>query len=1021
MRASRILLQSLAWLLAVANVGVPTQGAVKELMPALEDHTSMWWRDGFPGHVPGAEWVRCIRTGLYAMALNTETLEIPHLGAVRAGSGYLDGSKTEVDWGRLPSARLELEITADGKAYRCVKGGKWSRFTGPRLIVSGRFLQRADITNLEFAADDGERLVVEARLETAAWPDRLGWSLSARPGIEAIPAGEQAFGRVGGGFGFDGSNHLAVPHRNEFDSSKFTLEMWAFVPADYQANARTSPWLVCKNRHEQNDGNYGIVIQQGEPEARLNIGGGRENQFVAKTGSKTSLKLDEWNHLAMSYDGEFLRLFVNGRTEAMTRVGRERVAGREPLVFGRRLAAGNNYCFRGVLDEIRFYDRPLTENDLRSRQRADQMTESNLNPVGGWSFREDGHSSMKQLRARWSAASMSVRLKSLEATMEQNRVWTSRPPPDEGNWQTVSLWLDPVALEPVEQVLGLKVEAEDLRARSRRPVVLDADLDCFRVNLDGIEPTAPPGEKGQSNDALERVKLTLTNTNASERIARLLFEKTAGGFRQRIGTPITGISAILRDTDGRPTGIPVQLSKNWHNDRRGGVYASQWFHGISQLRLPALSTTELELTLAYGHWGGVPAASHAQLCLVGWGGNQLWEQTAVGSWGESICFDPDQAQANCTITDVRPLMVRSMGRNERWGWTVNVGGGDFFRLIDKEGERVPHVSMQTTYHRQGPCLTEVTYAGRMGEGLRHSTSVSLARGDDIIRGTYRIRLDVTQAIEFSRLVLLQIGADTYNSTAERKMAFGNENGLREEWDTGWGGNRYRTEAKEWAGRIPWVSLHDGVRSKDEPDGAWANRGLVLRSWNAKLAGAAAVPWIAERGLSRGGRDSSTLDLVPPPGVRRLEPGDFVEATVEHVVLPQSAVDYYGPNDALREGLKRDGNSWRMIQREADGNDRVLDVLQGRLVQRYPDIRVAAEGDQARFRLKGGIGFVPVTFTGLSGHRDYQLLIDGKAFRQDVHGNDFWQADYDPARKTWSRTYNLPAGESEIEIRLEPIL
>ena len=124
-------------------------------------------------------------------------------------------------------------------------------------------------------------------------------------------------------------------------------------------------------------------------------------------------------------------------------------------------------------------------------------------------------------------------------------------------------------------------------------------------------------------------------------------------------------------------------------------------------------------------------------------------------------------------------MVRSMGRNERWGWTVNVGGGDFLRLIDKEGERVPHVSMQTTYHRQGPCLTEATYAGRMGEVLRHSTSVSLARGDDIIRGTYRIRLDVTQAIEFSRLVLLQIGADTYNSTAERKMAYGNENGLRE--------------------------------------------------------------------------------------------------------------------------------------------------------------------------------------------------------------------------------------------------
>jgi hypothetical protein len=30
----------------------------------------------------------------------------------------------------------------------------------------------------------------------------------------------------------------------------------------------------------------------------------------------------------------------------------------------------------------------------------------------------------------------------------------------------------------------------------------------------------------------------------------------------------------------------------------------------------------------------------------------------------------------------------------------------------------------------------------------------------------------------------------------------------------------------------------------------------------------------------------------------------------------------------------------------------------------------------------------------------------------VHGNDFWQTDYDVVAKTWSLTYNLPpfAGE-----------
>ena len=37
-----------------------------------------------------------------------------------------------------------------------------------------------------------------------------------------------------------------------------------------------------------------------------------------------------------------------------------------------------------------------------------------------------------------------------------------------------------------------------------------------------------------------------------------------------------------------------------------------------------------------------------------------------------------------------------------------------------------------------------------------------------------------------------------------------------------------------------------------------------------------------------------------------------------------------------------------------------------------------------------------------GHEDSA----GAAFRQ-VHGNNFWQTDYDVAGKDWSRTYNVP--------------
>ena len=80
----------------------------------------------------------------------------------------------------------------------------------------------------------------------------------------------------------------------------------------------------------------------------------------------------------------------------------------------------------------------------------------------------------------------------------------------------------------------------------------------------------------------------------------------------------------------------------------------------------------------------------------------------------------------------------------------------------------------------------------------------------------------------------------------------------------------------------------------------------------------------------------------------LEPGDFIEATIEHIVMPQFAQDYYGPNEALRAALKESENTWRMIYREATGNDRHVEVSKGTLERIYPSVRIRAEDDNAEF-------------------------------------------------------------------------
>lgn len=966
-------------------------------MPHVGDQTQMYWAEGFPGTIPTAPWLRVVQTGRYAMALNTESLSIPHLGAVK---GLQD------DWHSLPAAELALSMTVDGTRYRCIAGGKWSRYTGPRLIESGRFFQRADVTDLEFKAEDGSRLNAEARFESAAWSDRLGLILAARPGLLPIGAGESSFGRVGGGFGLDGTNHLEISENAALDAEQFTMELWVFIPQDYQAGLH-SPWLMCKSFNEAANGNIGFMIANGQPRALMNIGGGGANASVAKPAKGSPLKLDAWNHMAMSYDGDTLRLHVNARLEGETKVGKKRLPGKGGLAFGRRHDGhGDGYRFRGVVDEIRFYDRVLTVDELRERFVHPHIPQPRMKPTLEWAFNAQGQTSMTKLREEWKQVAMEISLITAKGKLQQrleipaDQLWT------DGRENEVALVLDPVTGQALEKQSPVLVTAAEMATGAARPVAYEPALSRHRINLDAITPIAPPGGTNPSNDAIERVKLTLSNPTDSEQIARLMFEKSERGIHQRIGTPITGMSAILRDVEGHPIGIPVQLSKNWHNEPEHGVYAGQWFHGNTQLRLPAKANVELELTLAYGHWGGVAAASHAQLSLIGWGSNQLWDQSALGSFGETICYEPDQTQANCTITDVRPFMVRSMGDGKPFGWTNNVGGGDFLRLFDPAGERVPHSAMRTTYHKQGPCLTEVTYAGRIGKGLTHSTTVSLARTDDIVRAVYRVRLDAQQATDFFRFVLFQIGADTYTSTSERKMALGNETGLLKEWNTQWGGNQYRTEPLECTGRLPWISLHEGELKSSQKTGAGANRGIVIRSWKARLAGKDAVPWIAEHGVTRHKQDASTLDLVPPPGVLRLDPGDFVEATIEHIMMPQFTKDYYGSNEALRTALTQHENTWRMIQREAVGNDRRLEMKHGKLQHTWPAITIAVDHDKAEFTLTRGLGHVPMTFTGLSSSRGYTLFIDDKPVNQSIHGNDFWQTDYDAASKTWSQTYNV---------------
>ncbi len=510
-------------------------------------------------------------------------------------------------------------------------------------------------------------------------------------------------------------------------------------------------------------------------------------------------------------------------------------------------------------------------------------------------------------------------------------------------------------------------------------------------------------------NTMERVRVRLNNAEPEPRTVRLNFAKIGGNFS------ITGMSPVLRDKNGYPIGLPVQISKNWH-------CAPPWFNGIAMLELGANQSLELEFDLAYSRWGGVPAAAHAQLCLVGYGGNQLWDEMAIGSFGESICYDADVNLGRSMVDDMRPLMVWGMGAQPKtqWSWTHNVGGCDFLTLFAEGSPDRKFLGRQKTLYRSyGPVLTDVIYSGQTPDGAIQSCIRTQSwRSDDYVRALYTLRYDVTKPVEnIDRLAFFQLGADHYNSIQFQKIARGSSAGMDELWEPATGGWTYSRRSQELPGTQPWIGLL-GVQKtpreaypKDD-QGALADKAMIVRSWKAKLDGMeCATPRYSVFG-TEDGMKSALVELSPPPDSQKLERGDFVEAQVEVLILPQKAEDYYGPNQNLMAALKTQREPWALTLREATGSNIEVKVFIGTLENTCP-VRIRAEkGQRAEFSVTGGIGYTPVTITGATQNVGFRLEKRGANGVPEVIdesssvGNDWWQADFNPVTGTWDLTFTL---------------
>jgi hypothetical protein len=106
---------------------------------------------------------------------------------------------------------------------------------------------------------------------------------------------------------------------------------------------------------------------------RLGLGGGKPVFQVPRTewshnlSGPAPLPVDEWSHLVATYDNDLLRLYVNGALVASMPRGGPIAPSGNALLIGNYLPDHATAYFDGVLDELRVYDRALTDAEVRSR------------------------------------------------------------------------------------------------------------------------------------------------------------------------------------------------------------------------------------------------------------------------------------------------------------------------------------------------------------------------------------------------------------------------------------------------------------------------------------------------------------------------------------------------------------------------------------------------------------------------------------------------------------------------------
>jgi hypothetical protein len=180
-------------------------------------------------------------------------------------------------------------------------------------------------------------------------------------------------GRISGAWQGDGTgDFIQVAHSDSLNiSNAVTVAMWV-----YSTGAPTRQ-LICKGPFGSSTtwwASYGIRLGNTVPATgtrRANFRGNNPSSNLNCLNSNTDIPLNTWTHIAATFDlnaeGNNQKIYFNGNLDAENRQTTALTTNTGPVIIGAdNYGAPNRWSWLGMLDDIRIYNRALTQSEIQT-------------------------------------------------------------------------------------------------------------------------------------------------------------------------------------------------------------------------------------------------------------------------------------------------------------------------------------------------------------------------------------------------------------------------------------------------------------------------------------------------------------------------------------------------------------------------------------------------------------------------------------------------------------------------------